>query len=152
GYDPETRRVFVVNGGATGDISVISPEAGAIVGTISLAGKKLEELQLDNHGHGYVNDEGQSAVHVFDTHNLKRLTSWSTAPGEEPTGLAFDRGTRRLFAACGNNKLVTLDMETGKVIGVATIGKDPDGAVFDPKTHRVFVSNRDGTLSIVDAS
>jgi len=43
-----------------------------------------------------------------------------------------------------------LDSDTGKVVGTAAIGEDPDGAVFDPKTKRILVSNRDGTLSVVD--
>jgi DNA-binding beta-propeller fold protein YncE len=149
-YDPETHRVFVVNGAETGDVSVIDPNTGAIVATVALSGGKLEELQLDGHGHGFVNDEEQSAVHVFDTHTLVQVATWSAAPGEGGTGLAFDKQRHRLFSACGNNKLVVLDSDTGKVVGTAAIGDDPDGAVFDPKTKRILVSNRDGTLSVVD--
>ena len=151
-YDPETRRVFVVNGGDTGDVSVIAADSGAIVATIPLGGGKLEEAQFDGHGHGFVNDEDQNVVHVFDTHKLLQLATWSIAPGEGPTGLAFDRQRHRLFAACGNNKLVVLDSDSGKVVATAAIGADPDGAVFDPKTQRILVSNRDGTLSVVDGN
>jgi DNA-binding beta-propeller fold protein YncE len=151
-YDADSRHVFAVNGGDTGDISVIAPDTGAIVATIPLGGAKLEELQLDGHGRGFVNDESRNLIHVFDTHKLAALTTWSISPGEEPTGLAFDPQSKRLFAACGNNKLVAVDSDSGKVVGTATIGKDPDGAVFDPRTKRVLVPNRDGTLSVVDAS
>jgi DNA-binding beta-propeller fold protein YncE len=149
-YDPETHRVFVVNGGETGDISVIDADTGAIVATVPLAGGKLEELQLDGQGHGFVNDEDKSVIHVFDTHTLLPVATWSVAPGEGGTGLAFDKQRHRLFAACGNNKLVALDSNTGKVVGTAAIGEDPDGAVFDPRTKRILVSNHDGTLSVVD--
>ena len=151
-YDPETKRVFVVNGGETGDVSVIAPDTGAIVATIALGGGKLEQIQFDGHGHGFVNDEDKNAVHVFDTHKLVQVAQWSVAPGEGPTGLAFDSQHHRLFAACGNEKLVVLDSDSGKVVTTAAIGEDPDGAAFDPKTQRVLVSNRDGTLSVVDAS
>jgi DNA-binding beta-propeller fold protein YncE len=149
-YDPETHRVFVVNGAETGDVSVIDAISGAIIATVPLAGGKLEEMQLDGQGHAFVNDEEQNVVHVFDTHTLAQLATWSTLPGEEPTGLAFDKQRHRLFAACGNNKLVVLDSNSGKVVATAAIGDDPDGAVFDPKTKRILVSNRDGTLSVVD--
>jgi DNA-binding beta-propeller fold protein YncE len=151
-YNPDTRHVFVVNGGETGDVSVISADTGAIVGTIALGGSKLEGLQFDNQGHGFVNDEDKNVVHVFDTRKLVQTATWSVAPGEGPTGLAFDEQHHRLFAACGNEKLVVLDSDTGKVVATPTIGADPDGAAFDPKTQRVFVSNRDGTLNIIDAS
>jgi DNA-binding beta-propeller fold protein YncE len=151
-YDPETHRVFVVNGGSTGDVSVIAPDTGAIVATVPLGGGKLEEIQLDGHGRAFVNDEANNVVHVFDTHKLTKLTSWPVSPGEEPTGLAFDPQTHRLFTACGNNKLVALDSETGKVLGTATIGSDPDGAAFDPRTKRVLVPTRDGKLSVVNVA
>jgi DNA-binding beta-propeller fold protein YncE len=151
-YDPETQRVFVVNGAETGDVSVIDPRSGAIVATVPLGGGKLEEIRLDGHGRGFVNDEEKNLVHVFDTHKLTQVATWSLAPGEGPTGLALDAQRHRLFSACGNNKLVVLDSETGKVVATAPIGEDPDGAEFDPRTSRVFVSNRDGTLSVIDAS
>ena len=151
-YDPQTRRVFAVNGGDTGDVSVIAADSGAIVATMPLGGGKLEEAQFDGRGHGFVNDEDQNVVHVFDTHKLVKLATWPVAPGEGPTGLAFDKQHHRLFAACGNNKLVVLDSDSGRVLGTAAIGADPDGAVFDPKTQRILVSNRDGTLSVVDGN
>lgn len=151
-YDADSHRVFVVNGGDTGDVSVIDPQSGAIVGTVALGADKLEEIQFDGHGRAFVNDEGKSVVHVFDTHKLTPIATWSVAPGEAPTGLALDPLRHRLFSACGNNKLVVLDSETGKVIATAPIGEDPDGAAFDPKTNRILVSNRDGTLSVLDGS
>src|SRR5205814_2294849 len=70
-YDPETRRLFVVNGGATGDVTVIDPVSDAIVDTLDLGGSKLEQIGFDGRGRAFVNDEGQSVVHVFDTHSLK---------------------------------------------------------------------------------
>jgi len=151
-YDPETRRVFVVNGGDTGDVSVIAADSGAIVATIPLGGGKLEEVQFDGRGHGFVNDEDQNVVHMFDTHKLVQLATWPVAPGAGPTGLAFDKQRHRLFAACGNNKLVVLDSDSGKVVASAAIGAEPDGAVFDPRTQRILVPNRDGTLSVVDGN
>jgi DNA-binding beta-propeller fold protein YncE len=63
----------------------------------------------------------------------------------------LDKERHRLFAACGNNKLVVLDSDTGKVVATPAIGSDPDGAAFDPKTKRIFASNRDGTLSVLDS-
>jgi len=148
-YDPASGLLFVVNGGATGDVSVIDPANGAIVGTVDLGGGKLEEIAFDGQGRGFVNDEQKSVVHVFDTRTLKAVGAWSLAPAEEPTGLAIDREHRRLFAACGNGLLAIVDAETGKMVGTAPIGPDPDGAAFDPKSGRVFASNRDGTLTVI---
>jgi DNA-binding beta-propeller fold protein YncE len=147
--DPASGQLFVVNGGATGDISILDPATGSIVGTIDVAGGKLEEIAFDGAGRGFVNDEEKSVIHVFDTRSLKPIGSWPLAPAERPRGLAIDRERHRLFAACGNRLLAVLDANTGKLLGTAPIGADPDGAAFDPKSGLVFTSNRDKTLSVV---
>jgi DNA-binding beta-propeller fold protein YncE len=148
-YDPSSRLLFVVNGGETGDISVIRPATGAIVDTVDLAGGKLEEISFDGRGHGFVNDEQKSVVHVFDTRTRKRLAAWPLAPAQAPTGLAIDRERHRLFAACGNRLLAILDSDSGKMLGTAPIGADPDGVAFERRSGRIFTSNRDGTLSVI---
>jgi DNA-binding beta-propeller fold protein YncE len=148
-YDPSSGLLFVVNGGATGDLSVIDPATGAIIGTVDLAGGKLEEIAFDGKGRGFVNDEQKNVVHVFDTKALTAVGAWPLAPAEDPTGLAIDGEHHRPFAACGNNLLAIVGTDTGKVVGTAPIGADPDGAAFDQKSGRVFTSNRDGTLTVI---
>src|SRR5207253_2007101 len=131
--DAPTRHVFVAHA---------SRVEVAIVDTLDLGGSKLEQIGFDGRGRAFVNDEGQSVVHVFDTHSLKALAKWPLAPCEEPTGMAVDRPHHRVFAACGNEKLAVLDADSGRVVATPAIGKDPDGAVFDPKTERIFTSNK----------
>jgi DNA-binding beta-propeller fold protein YncE len=146
-YDPESKHVYAGNHGS-GEIVVLDPASGDIVATLSLGGK-LEGIGFDGRGQGYVIAEDKSAVHVFDTHALKAKATWSLAPGEGGTGLAIDTENHRLFAACGNNKAVVLDSDTGKLIATVAIGDDPDGLAFDPKNHRIFTSNSDGTITII---
>lgn len=148
-YDPASKLLFVVNGGSTGDVTVIDPAIDAIVATVELGGSKLEQIGFDGTGHAFVNDEGKNSIHVFDTKSLRKVATWPLGACEEPTGLAVDREHSRLFAACGNEKLAVVDSRTGIIIGMAPIGKDPDGAAFDPKTQRIFTSNREGTLSVL---
>jgi DNA-binding beta-propeller fold protein YncE len=148
-YDPDTRMLFVVNGGSTGDVSVIDPQTDAIVSTVELHGGKLEQIAFDGGGRAFVNDEDRSVVHVFDTHTLKPLAVWPLSPGVAPTGMAIDIAHHRLFSACGNDKLVVLDTATGKVVATPTIGSDPDGAVYDASSGRIFTSNYDGTLTVL---
>lgn len=146
-YDPESKRVYAGNHGS-GEIVVIDPASGEIVSTLALGGK-LEGITFDGRGQGYVIAEDKSAVHVFDTHTLKAKATWSLAPGDGGTGLAIDTANHRLFAACGNNKAVVLDSDTGKVIATPAIGDGPDGLTFDAKNHRIFTSNGDATITVV---
>ena len=148
-YDPDSRRLYVVNGGASGDVTVIDPAGDTIVDTLELGGAKLEQIGFDGRGRAFVNDEGQSVIHVFDTHRLQPAGTWTLGGCEEPTGMAVDRAHHRVFAACGNQKLAVLDSDDGHVVATPAIGSDPDGAVFEPKTQRIFTSNREGTLSVL---
>jgi DNA-binding beta-propeller fold protein YncE len=148
-YDPGTKLVYCVNGGSTGDLTIIDPDKMAIVRTVSIGGTKLEQINFDGRGHAFINDEEQSAVHVLDLKTLVVTATWSLKPGEGGTGLAVDREHHRLFSACGNNQLVVLDSDTGKVVATPTIGDDPDGAAYDASTGTVFTSNVDGTLTVI---
>jgi DNA-binding beta-propeller fold protein YncE len=148
-YDPDTRRLFVVNGGASGDVTVIDPSVDAIVAVVDLGGSKLEQIGFDGRGRAFVNDEGKSIIHVFDTHSLHPVGEWPLGGCEEPTGMAVDREHHRVFAACGNEKLAVLDSDSGHVVATPAIGSDPDGALFDPRTQRIFTSNKEGTLSVL---
>ena len=148
-YDPETRRLFVVNGGSTGDVTVIDPATDTITATLDLKGTKLEEIGFDGRGHGFVNDEGKNVIHVFDTHTLKQTATWPLGGCEEPTGMAVDTEHHRVFSACGNEKLAVLDSDSGRVVAEPAIGSDPDGAAFYAKTQQILTSNREGTLSVL---
>jgi DNA-binding beta-propeller fold protein YncE len=148
-YDAtDTKLVYVVNG-SSGNITVIDPAAGVVTGTVALVDGKLEQIGFDGRGHAFVNNEEKGAVHVFDTHTLKAIATWSLAPGEGGTGLAVDAVHHRLFSTCGNNLLVVLDSDTGRVVATPAIGEDADGVAFDPASGRIFSSNADETMTVI---
>ena len=147
-YDRATDRVYTANG-ASGSVTVIDPDSGKVVGTITIPGGKLEAMGFESPNLAFVNDEENSCVHVFDPQGMKATVNWPSAPGQGGTGLAVDRKHHRVFSACGNGKLVVFDTESGKVVATAAVGDDPDAAVFDPKSQRIFVSNADSTLTVI---
>ncbi len=147
-YDPGTKRVYVANHGS-GDVTVLDAASGDVVGTVKFGKAALEALAFDGRGQGFVNAEDQSSIFVFDLKTLEPKAKWSVAPGEGGTGLAIDAAHHRLITVCANNKAVVVDSDSGKVVATPAIGSDPDGAVFEPATSRVFVSNVDGTLTIL---
>lgn len=148
-YDAtDTKRIYVVNG-SSGTVAVIDPDAVKVVGLVTLTEGKLEQIGFDGRGRAFVNNEEKSQMHVFDTHTLKPIANWSLAPGEGGTGLMVDAAHHRVFATCGNNLLVVLDSDSGKVVATPKIGADPDGGVYDADRALVFTSNADGTMTVL---
>ena len=147
-YEPVSRRVFTFNHGSN-DTTAIDPVEMKAVGSLALGG--VPELAVsDDQGHIFVNMEDTSEIVEFDARTLKVLKRFPLAPGEEPTGLAFDAKRRKLFSTCANRKLVISDADSGKVVQTLEIGPGPDGCVFDTETGLIFSSSGgDGTLAIV---
>jgi len=147
-FDPATRRVFTFNGRSQ-DATAIDAASGKVAGTIALGGRP-EFAVADGKGKLFVNLEDKSEILALDAHGLTVLQRWPLAPGEEPSGLAFDAAHRRLFSVCSNQKMVILDADSGHVVTTPPIGRGPDACVFDPKRHLAFSSNgQDGTLTVI---
>jgi YVTN family beta-propeller protein len=146
-YDPYKKIVFTFNGRSS-NTTVLDAATNKVITTIPLDGKP-EFAVSDKKGKVYVNNEDKSLVNVINTNTLKVENSWSLAPGEEPSGLALDNETHRLFMVCSNKLMVVMNALTGKIITTLPIGDRCDGVAFDPATKRAFSSNGDGTITVV---
>ena len=147
-FDPYSNRVFTFNAG-TSDTTAVNAATGKVEGSIPLGGKP-EFAVSDEKGTMFVNIEDKSEIIAFDAKTLKVKNHWPIAPGEEASGLAFDPKNRRLFAVCGNEKMVVMDANSGKVVASPTIGKGPDACTYDAGEKLAFSSNgQDGTLTVV---
>lgn len=146
-YDAVTKRVFSMNG-RSHDTTAIDAAEGSVAGTLELGGKP-EFAVADGKGSIYVNIEDRSELVQFDARKLTVLNRWPLAPCEEPSGLAWDPKTRRLFAGCSNKMMAVVNADTGKVIATPAIGEGVDANGFDPETDFAFASNGEGTLTVV---
>jgi len=146
-YDAFSGKLFTFNGGSS-NASVIDPTQGKEIGTIQLDGKP-EFPQTDGKGKIYVNIEDKSEISIINPKTMQVEKSWSIAPGEEPSGLALDNETHRLFSVCGNKLMVISDAEAGKVVTTLPIGGGCDGVAFDPALKRAYSSNGEGTMTVV---
>ena len=147
-YDPATNRVFTFNG-ASNDVTALDAVSGKVLGTMDVGGKP-EFCVTDEQGMVYCNVEDKSEVVAIDAKALTVKNHWPIAPAEEPSGLSFDKVSRRLFAVCGNQKMAIVDADNGKVIATPEIGNGPDASAFDSARKLAISSNgQDGTLTLV---
>lgn len=147
-FDPATKRVFAFNGRSQ-NVTAIDAASGDVVGTTDLGGKP-EFPVSDGKGKIYANIEDKGELVQINPSTLKVENRWSLAPCEEPSGLAIDKASRRLFSVCSNQKMMVVDADSGKIVATVPIGNGPDATGFDVEKKLVFSPNgRDGTLTIV---
>ena len=147
-YEPVTKRVFTFNGRGK-NATAIDAATLAVAGTLALGGKP-EFAVSDAAGVVYVNIEDTAEIVAFDAATLAVRARWPLAPCQEPTGLAYDPTSKRLFAGCSGNKLLAVvSAADGKMLGTVPIGEGCDATAFDPGSGLVYASNGDGTLTVV---
>lgn len=146
-YDPFSKKVFVYNG-RTANATVIDAKTDKVLATIPLAGKP-EFSVTDKKGKVFVNIEDKSLICQIDPIAMKVVQTWPIAPGEEPSGLAFDVENHRLFSVCGNKLMMVVDSDNGKIVAKLDTGDGTDGVAFDPTYKRAYSSNGEGTMTIV---
>jgi DNA-binding beta-propeller fold protein YncE len=145
-YEPFTKKIITCNGRSK-NLSILDPVSNKLVDSVDVGGKP-ETAVSNEKGRLFVNIEDKNEIVVVDLKTMKVEAHWPLAPAEEPTGLAYDKSTNRLFAGCGNKFLAIVDASTGKLIQALPIGDGCDGAGFDAVTKNIFTSNGDGTMSV----
>lgn len=145
-FEPYTKQIITCNGHSD-DLSVIDPVTDTVVATIWVGGKP-ETAVSNGKGMVYINieDKGEIAAVNITTHTV--TNRWPLAPGEGPTGLAYDPETDRLFSGC-DGQLIVMAATDGQIIAHLPIGDHCDGVAFDPEQKRIFTSNGEGTITII---
>lgn len=146
-YEPGKKEVYTFNGRGR-SATVFDATTGKVLVTIPLDGKPEFAVIDAKLGRIYVNVEDKSVIRAIDTKTHTVVASWSLAPGEEPTGLAFDPVIRRLFSSCSNKQIVVLDADSGKVVTTFPIGAGVDAIWFDALNKNVLASSSDETLTV----
>jgi YVTN family beta-propeller protein len=145
-YEPYSKKIITCNGRSK-NLSIIDPAKNTVIDSVDVGGKP-ETAVSDEAGKIFVNIEDKNEIVEIDAKTFKVLNHWSIAPADGPTGLAYDKVTKRLFAGC-DKTLVVMDATSGKVIATPVIGGGCDGVVFDPGTKNIFTSNGEGTVTVI---
>ena len=146
-YEPGQREFYTFNGRGE-SATVIDARSAKVVATIPLGGKPEFAVADAATGRIFNNLEDKNELVVIDARTHAVIHRWPIAPGEEASGLAFDSKSHRLFLGCGNQKMVMMDSDSGKVLAHVPIGDGVDANAFDPAAHLAFASCGDGTLTI----
>ena len=145
-YEPFSKKIITCNGRSK-NLSIIDPVQNKLIDSVDVGGKP-ETAVSDGAGKIFVNVEDKNEIVEIDVKTFKVLNHWSLSPAEGPTGLEYDKATKRLFAGC-DKLLVILDAETGKIVDKLPIGDGCDGVAFDADTKNIYTSNGEGTMTVI---
>lgn len=147
-YDEYSKRIFTFDGRGN-SVTAIDAKSNAVEGTLPVSGKP-EAAVTDGKGKIFVNIEDKSTVVKFDAKTLKIDSEWPLQPGKEPTGMAIDLETNRLFSACSESStIVVMDLTTGKIITSLPMGGGCDGIFFIKKDQNIVASCGEGLMTVV---
>jgi len=146
-YDPTSKRVFTFNGRSK-NATVIDTANDTVVSSIPLHGKP-EFAAADGKGMVYVNIEDTAEIQAIDAKKATVTNSSPITGCEEPSGMAMDIKSRRIFSGCHNKVMAVFNPDTAKVVTTVPIGDGVDANGFDPGANLAFSSNGDGTLTVV---
>lgn len=149
-FEPVTRRVFAFNGSGR-NATAFDGATSQLVGTIALDGKP-GWAACDGRGRVYVNNQDTSQIYAINARTLKVEAVWSIRPLDRPTGLAMDVPDNLLFAVAGNRLAAVLDAGSGRILATLPIGSGAGSVAFDPGTGCAYVSNGEGTVTVLRRS
>jgi DNA-binding beta-propeller fold protein YncE len=146
-FDPATKRVFTFNLNSN-TATVVDSKEGKVVGAFDLGGQP-ELVGTDAKGNVFANLVQKNIVLQIDSRQMRVGQTWPVSPCVGPRTMAVDQQNGRLFIGCANRRMVILDSNNGRTISSVSIGQGPDDSAYDPGTGLVYVSNGDGTVSII---
>lgn len=167
--DTSTDRVYI-GSHPTKSLLVVDAADGTVLGHIDLGGTP-EQTVADGKGTIYqVLQEQPGGVAVIDGKTMKVTATYPLGDNGRCNGLALDVKNQILFAACSTvgpapargtpppsadpnstppQTLVILSAKDGKILTRLPLAGNSDGAAFNPATMEVFVSQGNGTMTIV---
>lgn len=149
-YDPKKRRVFVSDELGSG-VTVVDPSRDRVIGRVKPGGQ-VGNVQYDPlTARIYVPVQSRGALAVIDPVTSKLVARYALPGGKHPHGFAVAPQGGVGFVACdGNDRLLTVDLASGRILSDQPIAHDPDVLAIDPALKWLYVASESGTLSTFD--
>jgi YVTN family beta-propeller protein len=147
-YAPDAHKVYVSDEHGGTD-TVIDVRTNTRVSTIKIGGD-IGNTQYDpTSRHIFVNAQSTAELVEIDPATDLIVRRIPIPGAQENHGLLIDSEQRRAFIACqANNRLVVIDLQSGKPLGAFDVAKDPDVLALDPARHDLYIAGESGQVSL----
>ena len=161
-YDARDRRVFISDE-LGGGLTVVGADDDKPIARIDTGGE-VGNVQYDPISRlVYVPVQSHDELIAVDPDALKVVARHKLGGCRHPHGLriaeqpssseAVGRNSTTAigYVACdGNDRLLAVDLPSGKITADLAIGHDPDVLAADPGLRRLYIASESGMLSVVD--
>ena len=146
-YAPDTHKLYVSDEHGGTD-TVIDVRTHTRIATIQIGGE-IGNTQYDPATHHvFVNAQTRAELVDIDPESDTIVRRLAVAGANGNHGLLIDSGEHRAFIACeGNDTLIVLDFQAGKMLAQLSVAKDPDVLAFDATRHVLYVAGESGQVS-----
>jgi DNA-binding beta-propeller fold protein YncE len=157
-YDPARRLILAANVGdpavpGSCTLSMVSLDERALVAEVPVPGRTRWSLFDPDAERFYVNIADPAVIVVVDARKPAAIAGTLPVPAGGPHGLDLDLATNRLFCACDDGTLVTLDARTGKVLARNPLSGTPDVVFFNRARRQLYVAVGDpGVIDVFDTN
>lgn len=145
-FDPVTKAVFAFSS-RDRSVAVIDTKLNIVTYTISLPGKPHISV-TDDKGSIFVGLRGIGQMLRIDTASRRISATWPIAPCDEFSGLTMDAANRQLLGSCVNRNVISVNEDSGQVLGTGQSANSPGDLVFDAQHHQLISAASSGTLTV----
>ena len=99
----------------------------------------------------YVNISKPPQIVAIESKDPDRVAATYDIPATGPHGLDIDLENRRLFCACDQGGLFTVDLDSGRVSRVSDLRGPPDVIFYNSRLHHLYVAiGEPGLIDVFD--
>ncbi len=151
-YDADDRLVFVSDelGSA---VEVIDAQTNAVVTRIP-AGGQVGNVQFDPvTKRVYAPIQSRNELIAIEPKSKRVIERFPLPGANHPHGLRIATGESIGYIACdGNDRLLVIDLKSGKLLDTQSLAHDPDVLADDPALRRLYVAGGSGIMSVFDVT
>jgi len=155
-FDPTRDQLLAANVSKPDDPSLITASIvdtvkKVLVADIILPGRTRWTVFDNKTDRFYVNISKPPQIVAIEGKDPDGIAASYDVPATGPHGLDIDTGERKLFCACDQGGLFTVDLKSAKVTRASDLSGSPDVIFYNSKLHHLYVAiGEPGVIDVFD--
>ena len=155
-FDPSRNILLAANVSRQDDpnpitVSMVETKKKILTADIIVPGRTRWPIFDNKMDRFYVNISKPPQIVAIESRDPDGITASYDIPATGPHGLDIDLENRRLFCACDQGGLFTVDLQSGRVSRVSDLSGPPDVIFYNSRLHHLYVAiGEPGVIDVFD--